>query len=72
MAFINPALPGVASLTAADVPAWNLTFPNVLPFQQQVQANPNLLPSTFRLSRSVADFNRRDTYVGMWNLAVQR
>src|SRR5262249_11985615 len=41
-------------------------------FQQQVQANPQLLPSTFRLSRSVADYNRRDTYVGMWNLSVQR
>jgi hypothetical protein len=72
MAYINPALPGVASLTAADVPAQNLLFPNILPFQQQVQANPSLLPSSFRLSRSVADYNRRDTYVGMWNLAIQR
>jgi outer membrane receptor protein involved in Fe transport len=72
MAYINPALPGVASLTAADVPAANLLFPNILPFQQQVQANPSLLPATFRLSRSVADYNRRDTYVAMWNVAVQR
>jgi hypothetical protein len=72
MAYINPALPGVASLTAADVPAQSLLFPNILPFQQQVQSNPSLLPSTFRLSRSVADYNRRDTYVGMWNLAIQR
>jgi hypothetical protein len=72
MAYINPALPGVASLTAADVPAQYLLFPNILPFQQQVQANPLLLPSSFRLSRSVADYNRRDTYVGMWNLAIQR
>jgi Carboxypeptidase regulatory-like domain/TonB-dependent Receptor Plug Domain len=72
MAYINPALPGVASLTSADVPSQYLIFPNIAPFQQQVQANPNLLPSTFRLSRSVADYNRRDTYVGMWNLAIQR
>uniref|UniRef100_Q02CK8 TonB-dependent receptor, plug n=1 Tax=Solibacter usitatus (strain Ellin6076) TaxID=234267 RepID=Q02CK8_SOLUE len=72
MAYINPALPGVASLTAADVPAQYLQFPAVTAFQNQVQANPALLPSTFRLSRSVADYNRRDTYVAMWNLAIQR
>jgi outer membrane receptor protein involved in Fe transport len=72
MAFINPALPGVASLTAADVPAQYLAFPNIQPFQLQIQGNPLLLPSTFRLSRSVADYDRRDTYVGMWNLAIQR
>ncbi|HJZ98576.1 MAG TPA: TonB-dependent receptor [Candidatus Solibacter sp.] len=72
MAYINPALPGVASLTAADVPAQYLLFPNVTGFQSQVQANPSLLPPTFRLSRSVADHNRRDTYVGMWNLAIQQ
>jgi hypothetical protein len=72
LAFINPALPGVASLTAADVPAPHLAFPNIQPFQLQIQGNPLLLPSTFRLSRSVADYNRRDTYVGMWNLAIER
>jgi hypothetical protein len=72
MAYINPALPGVASLTAADVPAQYLAFPAVITFQNQVQANPSLLPTSFRLSRSVADYNRRDTYVGMWNLAIQR
>jgi hypothetical protein len=72
MAFINPALPGVASLTAADVQAQYLVFPNILAFQTQVQQNPSLLPPNFRLSRSVADYNRRDTYVGMWNLTIQR
>jgi hypothetical protein len=72
MAFINPKLPGVASLSSADVPAEYLVFPNITTFQTQVQENPNLLPSTFRLSRSIADYNRRDTYVGMWNFAVQR
>lgn len=72
MAFINPALPGVASLSSGDVPAANLRFPDIYPFQNAVLANPALLPASFRLSRSVADFNRRDTYVAMWNLAVQR
>jgi hypothetical protein len=72
MAYINPALSGVASLTAADVPAQYLAFPEVITFQNQVLANPSLLPPSFRLSRSVADYNRRDTYVGMWNLAIQR
>lgn len=72
MAYINPLLPGVASLTAADVPAQYLSFPNIIPFQNMVRANPSLLPSDFHLSRSVADYNRRDTYVGMWNLSVQR
>jgi hypothetical protein len=72
MAYINPALPGVASLTAADVESQYLVFPKILTFQTQVQQNPSLLPPNFRLSRSVADYNRRDTYVGMWNLTIQR
>jgi hypothetical protein len=72
MAYINPALPGVATITSADVPKQYLTYPNIVAFQNQVQANPTLLPSSFKLSRSVADFNRRDTYVANWNFAVQR
>jgi hypothetical protein len=72
MAYINPALPGVATITSADVPKQYLTYPNILPFQTQVQDDPSLLPSSFKLSRSVADFNRRDTYVGNWNFALQR
>ena len=72
MAFINPSLPGVASLTTADVQSRYLIFPAILEFQTQVRQNPALLPPNFRLSRSVADYNRRDTYVGMWNLAIQQ
>jgi len=72
MAYINPALPGVASITAADVPKQYLTYPEIIGFQAQVQANPTLLPANFALSRSVADFNRRDTYVSNWNFALQR
>jgi hypothetical protein len=72
MAYINPALPGVATITSADVPAQYLTYPNIIGFQSQVQANPALLPPSFTLSRSVADYNRRDTYVSNWNFAVQR
>jgi hypothetical protein len=72
MAYINPALPGVASLGSADVQPQYLVFPNIIAFQTQVQQNPLLLPTSFRLSRSVADYNRRDTYVGMWNFTVQQ
>ncbi|MBI4905404.1 MAG: TonB-dependent receptor [Acidobacteria bacterium] len=72
MAFVSPLLPGVSSFSAVDVPAQYLIFPNVGPFASAVRNNPSLLPSSIRLSRSVADYNRRDTYVGMWNLAIQR
>jgi hypothetical protein len=72
MAFISPKLSGVSSFSAADVPASYLVYPNAIAFQTLIQNNPDLLPSSIKLSRSVADYNRRDTYVGMWNLAVQR
>lgn len=72
MAFISPKLSGVSSFAAADVPASYLVYPNAIAFQTLIQNNPDLLPPSMKLSRSVADYNRRDTYVGMWNLAVQR
>ena len=72
MAYISPALSGVSSFSAADVPASYLVYPNVLPFQTLIQQNPSLLPSDIHLSRSVADYNRRDTYVNMWNFSVQQ
>ena len=72
MAFISPSLSGVSSVTAADVPAQYLVYPAITAFQNLIQNNPSLLPSNVRLSRSVADYNRRDTYVNMWNLAVQQ
>jgi len=72
MAFISPKLSGVSSFAAADVPASYLVYPNAIAFQTLIQNNPDLLPPTMKLSRSVADYNRRDTYVGMWNVAVQR
>jgi hypothetical protein len=72
MAYIDPALPFVATVNSTDVPAQYLVYPNVSPFQIQVQQNPRLLPSSFRLSRSVADYNRRDTYIAMWNFSLQQ
>ena len=72
MAYINPALPFNTSFSAADVPASYLVYPAVANFTSQVEADPSLLPNSFRLSRSVADYNRRDTYVGMWNFSVQQ
>jgi hypothetical protein len=71
MAYINPALPFNTSFSAADVPAAFLIYPFTSSFTNQVEADPSLLPKSFRLSRSVADYNRRDTYVGMWNLSIQ-
>ncbi|HWB95113.1 MAG TPA: TonB-dependent receptor [Bryobacteraceae bacterium] len=72
MAYINPLLSGVSSVSAADIPASYLVYPNILPFQTAIEQNPALLPSDIHLSRSVADYNRRDTYVGMWNFVVQQ
>jgi hypothetical protein len=72
MAFENPALPASASFSAADAPAEYLVYPRMAGLTGQVLANPGLLPKNFRLSRVVADYNRRDTYAGMWNLSVQR
>ena len=72
MAFISPGLSGVSSFSAADVPANFLIYPNALPFQTALEQNASLLPSDIHLSRSVADYNRRDTYVNMWNFTVQR
>ena len=72
MAYISPLLAGVSSFSAVDVPAQYLIFPNIGPFANAIRNNPALLPSSIKLSRSVADYNRRDTYAGMWNLAIQR
>jgi hypothetical protein len=72
MAYVDPALSFVSTFSAADVPKQYLSYPAALSFQNQLQANPALLPSNFKLSRSIADFNRRDTYVGSWNFTVQQ
>jgi len=72
MAYISAKLSGVSTFSAADVPPAFLTYPNALAFQGLLQSNPDLLPSSIKLSRSVADYNRRDTYVGMWNVSLQR
>ncbi len=71
MAFISPALSGVSSFSAADVPASYLVYPNALGFQTLLEQNPALLPSDIHLSRSVADYNSRNTSVDMWNFTVQ-
>jgi outer membrane receptor protein involved in Fe transport len=72
MAYISPLLAGVSSFSAVDVPPQYLIFPNIGPFAVAIRNNPALLPSSIKLSRSVADYNRRDTYVGMWNVAIQQ
>ncbi|HZF37523.1 MAG TPA: TonB-dependent receptor, partial [Blastocatellia bacterium] len=72
MAFANPRLPFLASFTPTDVPSSvDIGFPFPQSFVSQVVANPNLLPSNFILSRSIADFNREDEYAGQWNLSLQ-
>jgi outer membrane receptor protein involved in Fe transport len=72
MAYISAKLSGVSTFSAADVPPAYLVYPNAIAFQSVLENNPDLLPSDIKLSRSVADYNRRDTYVGMWNVSLQR
>src|SRR5262249_14887841 len=72
MAYISPALSGVSSVSPADVPARYPPVPNIFAFKILFPQNPSLLPSDIRLSRSVADYTRRDTYVNMWNFSVQQ
>lgn len=72
MAYISPGLSGVSSFSAADVPANYLVYPNALPFQTALVQNPSLLPPNIHLSRSVANFNNRNTYVNSWNFTVQQ
>lgn len=72
MAFVHPDLPFVATFAAADVPSQYLAYPLTVEFTNRVAADPSLLPKSFRLSRSIADYNRRDTDVNMGNLAIQR
>lgn len=72
MAFIDPSLPFVANFAPSDVPSQYASFPLPQSFIDQVAANPSLLPKNFVLSRSVADYNRADTYAGQWNVSVQR
>jgi outer membrane receptor protein involved in Fe transport len=72
MAFADPRLPFLASFTPTDVPSSvDISFPFPQSFVSQVVANPDLLPSNFVLSRSIADFNREDEYAGQWNLSLQ-
>ncbi|MEO7648948.1 MAG: TonB-dependent receptor, partial [Bryobacteraceae bacterium] len=72
MAFIDPSLPFVTNFAPTDVPAQFSPFPIPQAFIDQVAGNPSLLPSSLILSRSIADYNRRDTYAGQWNLTVQQ
>jgi len=70
MAYINPALTGVASLTAADVPRSTCcSGGHHLPEPGAGQPGCCHPASVFPLG---ADYNRRDTYVAMWNLAIQQ
>jgi hypothetical protein len=72
-AFVDPRLPFNATLNPRDLPAGTVTsFPFPQAFINAVIANPNLLPSTFILSRNIADYNRRDEYSGQWNISLQR
>lgn len=71
MAFIDPRLPFVATVSPADIPFAPTNYPFPQSLINTISANPSLLPPNFVLSRSVADYNNRDTYAGQWNLALQ-
>jgi hypothetical protein len=71
MAYVNPALSFVSTFSGADVPSQYLVYPAALAFQNLLQNDPSKLPANFHLSRSIADYNRRDTYVASWNFTFQ-
>lgn len=70
-AFIDPALAFVSNFAPSTVPQQFRPFPLPLSFVNSIKANPSLLPPNLFLARSVSDYNRKDTYAGQWNLAVQ-
>ncbi len=72
MAFADPRLPLTATFAPTDVPSSvNIAFPFPQSYVMAIVANPNLLPASFILSRSITDFNRKDEYSGQWNLSLQ-
>ena len=76
MAFLGsssgPLPSGNLTYFSTDLPSSApLTFPFPLSFQQQVIANPTLLPKGLKIARSVADRNSQDPYSGQWNFVIQ-
>jgi len=71
-AFISPLLSGVSTFAPGDIPAQYFIYPNAVQFQTILEGNPTLLPASIKPSRTIADYNSRTTYVGMWNVSLQR
>lgn len=72
MAYTDPRLPLTATFAPADVPSsFNIGFPFPQSYVTEIVKNPDLLPSNFIMSRSIADFNREDEYSMQWNLSLQ-
>jgi hypothetical protein len=71
-AFINPLLTGTSTFAPGDIPAQYFTYPNAVQFQTLLEGNPNQVPANFKPTRVVADYNSRTTYVGTWNVSLQR
>ena len=70
--FIDPRIPFSAFLAPADVPSdVSLNFPFQQAYINRLAADPSLLPKGLILGRATVDPNRRDEYVGHWNLSVQ-
>ncbi len=71
-AFINPLLTGTSTFAPGDIPAQYFTYPNAVQFQTILEGNTSQLPANFKPTRVVADYNSRTTYVGTWNVSLQR
>ncbi len=71
MAFIDPRLPFVADFAPAELAPAPTTYPFPLAFVYRIASNPALLPPTLVVPRQIMDFNRRDSYGGMWNFSLQ-
>lgn len=71
MAFLDPRLPFVADVVPAEIPGAPSAFPFPQSFVQMVAANPALLPPGFVVPRQIVDYNRRDSYGGLWNFSLQ-
>lgn len=71
MASLDPRLPFVADFAPADIPMFSSAYPFPFALVNQIAANPSLLPANFVVTRQIMDYNRRDSYGGLWNFSLQ-
>lgn len=70
-AFLDPRLPFNALITPSDAPGVNFAYPFSKSYVDSIAANPDLLPSSIKLGRQIADPNHPDQYSENWNANIQ-